>query len=49
MKYTRQIFFNFSEGMNHVNEIFFNVFKSFPPYMLYILDKKQYPILGMGE
>lgn len=38
------------EIMNHVNEIFFNdVFKSFSPYMLYILDKKQYPILGMDE
>lgn len=36
--------------MKHVNEILFNaVFKSFPPYLLYISDKKQYPVLEMDE
>ena len=36
--------------MKRLNEIVFNdVFKNVPPYLLYILDKKQYPILGMDE
>jgi len=32
-----------------ISAFFNDVFKSFSPYLLFISDKKQYPVLGMDE